>query len=136
MSIEKYKHLFPEDFLPIFTDGWGVVDPITIEVGEPKGLTLLKTMHESDLKNRGKYQLNADGYVNAPSETIVGQPFYGVDPSDQNFALKCMWNYHFRYTCDDNDEVYFIQFTKRRGETRIGVDKNLGHNSYFTGRVE
>jgi hypothetical protein len=130
----QYKHLFPEEFLPAFTDVWGLgLEPYSITVGEPTPALYLKAAREADEKNRGKYELDAEGYVNAPTETIVGQPFYGVDPSDPDYAQKVMWNYYFKYLCDSNHEI-FTQLAIRKGESTLGVDMIQGYNSYFTSR--
>ena len=130
----QYKHLFPEEFLPIFTDVWGLgLEPLSLTVGESTPPVMLKAFREANEKNRGKYELDAEGYVNAPTETIVGRPFHGIDPSDQNYAQKFMWNYSFNYLSDNNDET-FTQVTKRRNESRLGVDKISGYNSAFFSR--
>ncbi len=130
----QYKHLFPEEFLPAFTDMWGLgLDPHSIIVGEPTQVKIMKEFREANEKNRGRYELDGEGYVNAPTETIVGQPFYGVDKNDPNFTQKFMWNYDFRYL-GDGLEQSTITFSKRRRESRLGVDKKANYQTYFSGR--
>ena len=133
-NVMQYKHLFPEEHLTMFTDMWGLMDPISITVGESTQPKTLKAAREANENCRGKYELDAEGYVNAPTETIVGQPFHGVDASDQNFAQKFMWNFYYRYQYDVSEEGYFTQFTKRRNESRFGVDIISGYSMFFVSR--
>jgi hypothetical protein len=117
----QYKHLFPEEALPIFTDMFGLgLEPLSITVGEPTKPVIMKEAREADEKNRGKYELDAEGYVNAPTEAIVGQPFYGVDKSDPNFAQKFMWNYDMRYIGDDFEDVILFNLPKKEVKGRCG----------------
>ena len=139
-NIDKYKDLFPPEFLPIFTDGWGILKPISIKVREPSKMAKLKEEVEASKKNVGKYNLDAEGYVDTPCEQIVGQPFYGVTPDDQAFARKMMWNHNFLYDSetmkpDIVPKYRMTQWTKRRGEDRIGVDQINAPIFTFTNRL-
>jgi hypothetical protein len=114
-NYETYKHLFPEEYLDAFTTGWGLIEPLSITIKESVPNPFPKVFLEASEKNRGKYDLDADGYITGGAfEEIVGFPFPDISPDDQNFAAKLMWNFDYRYQFDDNVSK-FITFQKRTG---------------------
>ena len=138
-NIDKWKHMFPKDFLPIFTDGWGVIDPISITTIAPTKVKRLKAEVAASKSNIGKFTVDSEGWIPEDISHMVGLPFEGVTPEDQNFALKYYWNKNYRYTYDSQilapTGIYGTQFSKRRGESQIGIDLISGYDMKFTGRM-
>ena len=62
-NYKKYAHLFPEEFLPIFEDGFGgLMAPASITVGEPRlKCPLPKEFQDLSAENKGKYSLDSAG---------------------------------------------------------------------------
>jgi len=114
-NIDTYKHLFPEMFLEAFTTGWELIDPLSITIKDPVDNPVPQPFLEASEKNRGKYSLDAEGYiVGGEYKDIVGFPFPGITPDDKDFVTKFMWNFDYRYKYDDMEST-FINFEKRRG---------------------
>ena len=136
-NIDQYKDFFPEEVLPAFKDGWGVITPITIKFEARTPRVRLKPDLAADELNRGKYQLDSEKYPALDYKQLVGQPFYGVTPDDPDFVIKQFWNVFYRYDGKDSGETLsgLKQWTRRRGETRIGVDDVYGPSQVFAGRV-
>ena len=133
-NIDQYKHLFPAEFLGAFTTGWGLLDPFSITVKTPEPNPLHPTWIELSKKNRGKYSLNSEGYITGGHfKDIIGFPFPDTKPGDENFALKYMWNFEYRYQYDDQF-IKFYSFNKRRGE-KCNVDLVENFNMFFQGRL-
>lgn len=114
-NIDQYKHLFPEEFLEAFTTGWDLVAPLSITIIDPVDNPIPKPFLDASEKNKGRYSLDADGYITGGDYgDIAGFPFPGIKPGDENFVMKFMWNYDYRYQNDDRRHT-FINFQKRRG---------------------
>ena len=116
-NYKKYGHLFPEEFLDMFTTGYGVMQPIKIKVvaqtpvvGQPKVFLAFSA------KNKGKYQLDAQG--NIPNfHRGLGLPFPDLDRNDKDFATKLMWNFDNKYRFDDVlDTGKAGSWEKRKGQ--------------------
>jgi hypothetical protein len=121
----EYKHLFPEEYLPAFVDGFGgLIDPVSIDVVAGKPRPMLPSFVRYSEKNRGKYGVDANGMVTGGYKRGVGWPFPGITPGDKDFAAKLMWNYDGNYWYDD-EALKSANFRKRKGE-RLRVD--LIHN--------
>ena len=134
-NIDKYKHLFPDDFYRAFTDGWGVAKPLVIKVKETvKEMPVLEREREASEKNRGKYQLDSEGYIATDYRNIVGLPFPGVDPSDPDFAVKLMWNYDLKYQFDSIKGTDGLQMSRRKGE-RIALSLPITKRLSLTNRL-
>ncbi len=115
-SYKKYAHLFPEEWLPGFEDGWGgLMKPMVIKVsatvpgGQPKAYLTLSE------KNRGKYGIDKDGFISGGYD-YTGLPFPDLDKNDKDFTTKLMWNFNYKYRLDDM-KAGSIQYTKRKGES-------------------
>lgn len=114
-NYEKFKHLFPEEFLEAFTTGWDMIAPLSITIKESVPNPYPKAFLEASEKNRGKYSLDADGYISGGAyEEIAGLPFPNISPGDENFITKFMWNFDYRYQFDDQRSK-FINFQRRVG---------------------
>jgi hypothetical protein len=114
-NYKQYAHLFPPEFLPAFENGFdGLLEPIKIKTAEARPVKLPKAFVALSEKNRGKYDVNADGLITGGFDS-QGFPFPGVTPADKNFALKLMWNYNFAYTYDDS-RMYGFTYLRRKGE--------------------
>jgi hypothetical protein len=121
-NIQTYKHLFPEEIVGLFEDGWGgLMPPVSVKVAESKPVTIPKVYQEFSERNRGKYGLAEDGMISGGYD-YLGFPFPGVTPEDKDFAAKIMWNYEYRYIADDYFENV-DSYLKRKGEpvTRTSI---------------
>ena len=134
-NYKKYAHLFPEEFLDVFTTGWGVLQPVKIKVaaqspviGVPKSYLTLSA------KNKGKLQLDAQG--NIPNfHRGVALPFPDLDKSDKDFAAKLMWNYDNRYQMDDEiDNGKGGSWEKRKGQP-VRWNQAIGIQIFFVNRL-
>ncbi len=119
-NYKKYAHLFPEEFLPGFENGWDLIKPIHVRVIEPKSYPIPKVFWELSLKNRGKFSVDANGYITGGFDQL-GIPFPevalpGADRNDKDFAMKLMWNWDYKYIYDSTDQVN-LAWEKRRGES-------------------
>lgn len=124
-NYKNYKHLFPEQFLAGFENGWdGLYKPISIKVVETKPSPVPKVYRELSEKNRGKYTIDKDGLI-AGGYDYNGLPFPGVTKDDKDFVAKVMWNYEYRYLFDDYTETV-RSFFQRKGEAVTWTD------AYFT----
>ena len=134
-NIDQYKKLFPEEFIDAFTTGWGLIKPLRITVKESAPYGANQLYLELSQKNRDKYSLDKDGYITGgPYEEINGYPFPDVTPDDPDFAAKFMWNFDYRYRCDD--QTYdFYNFSKRVGDQPVSYDHLRGYRISFSGRV-
>ena len=116
-NYETYKQLFPDIFLDAFTTGWELIEPLAITIKAPVENPLPRVFLDASEKNRGKYALDAEGYITGgPYEEIVGLPFPGITPNDEDFVTKFMWNFDYRYKFDDCYSN-FINFEKRKGSS-------------------
>ncbi len=114
-NYETYKDFFPDVFMEAFTTGWELIEPLAITVEDPVDNPVPKAFLEASEKNRGKYSLDADGYiVGGEYKDIVGFPFPDISPADKDFIQKFMWNFDYKYIWDDCHSI-FINFQKRRG---------------------
>lgn len=114
-NYQDYKHLFPEMFLDAFTTGWDILEPISIKIKAPVENPIPKVFVEVSEKNRGKYSIDAEGYIaGGASEDIVGLPFPDISPDDEDFITKFMWNFDYRYQLDDAVSK-LLNFQKRVG---------------------
>lgn len=117
-NYKKYAHLFPEEYLAGFENGWdGTGDPISIKVSETKSSPWPKAFLALSEKNRGKFTLDKDGYI-AGGYDYSGLPFPGLNKNDKDFATKLMYNYRYRYYCDDREGPW-ISYVRRKGESVI-----------------
>lgn len=115
-NIMQYKEYFPEMFLEAFTTGWDLIPPFSITIAETRPNRAPEIWYELSEKNKGKYGVDAEGFITGPpEEEIVGYPFPGVKPGDQEFARKYMWNYDYRYQMDDAHPE-FTNLQRRWGE--------------------
>jgi hypothetical protein len=131
----NYKHLFPEEFLDAFETGFDLIAPLAITVKETEPNLFPQAFIDASEKNRGKYQLDAEGYIVVDSwAEISGLPFPDVDPGDKDLATKLMWNRDYMYL-SDSVVAPFYQYGKRRAEGTIGLDKITGHIVYFQNRM-
>ncbi len=112
-NYKKYAHLFPEEFLPYFENGFEIIKPISIKVSETKPTPVPKKYLTVSEKNLGKVTLDKDGLV--VGYDFHGFPFPDVKPGDKDFATKLMWNFQYRYYGDDIQEVPFT-IEIRRGQ--------------------
>ena len=116
-NYKKYGHLFPEEYLPGFENGWnGVMAPIKVKVvAQTPVIGIPKIFQTLSAKNKGKYQLDGQGNI-ANFHRGVGLPFPDLDKSDKDFIVKFMWNYDNRYRFDDSvDSSKGGSWEKRRG---------------------
>lgn len=127
-NIAKYAHLFPEQFLPAFENGFdGLIKPIHVNVVETQPRAMYKPFVEYSMKNKGKYTLDAEGYP-GPGYTRDGLPFPDLKPGDPDFATKLMWNFEVRYQYDESfATAKGASFKVRKGEklqwtTSHGID--------------
>ena len=133
-NIEQYKAMFPDFFLEAFTTGWELIPPISVTVTAAIPNPTPKSYQDLSERNHGKYSLGADGHiVGGDDGRIVGFPFPDLKRDDPDFALKFMWNYDYRYTCDDQ-RYEFVNFSKRKGET-ASYERLAGYKVYFIGRL-
>ncbi len=115
-NIKKYAHLFPEEFLSIFEDGFGgLMEPASITVGEPiTECTIPKEFLALSAENKGKYSLDSDGNL-IGGWNRTGFPFPDLQRDDQDFVTKLMWNFAERFDADDS-VFYGVGYMKRKGE--------------------
>ncbi len=133
-NIETYKHLFPEEFLEAFRTGFGLIAPISITVAETKPNAMPATFLAESAKNKGKYGIDAEGYISGgPEKDIVGFPFPDVAVDDPKIGVKIMWNYDYRYVMDDSS-YWFVQFEKR-ANSPVSVVTATGIKASFQGRM-
>ena len=99
-NYKKYAHLFPDEFLRGFEDGWGVMKPISIKVSDTKPAPIPKDYKAFSEKNKGKYQVDAQGMITG-NYSSEGLPFPDVAKGDKDLATKVMYNFQFRYMWDD-----------------------------------
>ncbi|MBI5606038.1 MAG: DUF1329 domain-containing protein [Deltaproteobacteria bacterium] len=115
-NYKKYPHLFPEEFLPAFEDGWGLIPPVHANVIASKPISIPKEWLAFSAKNKGKYGLDAQGNLTG-GYNREGLPFPDLQRNDKDFATKLMWNFDSRYMFDENiDHARGASFEKRRGE--------------------
>ncbi|MBI5601944.1 MAG: DUF1329 domain-containing protein [Deltaproteobacteria bacterium] len=115
-NYKKYAHLFPQEFLPAFEDGWGLMTPIHVKVIESKPIPIPKEWLALSAKNKNKYGLDAQGSLTG-GYNREGLPFPDLQRSDKDFATKLMWNFDCRYQFDENlDHARGASFEKRKGE--------------------
>ncbi len=133
-NYRKYAHLFPEEFLPVFEDGFGgLMDPATITVGESNVYHQPKAFLTLSKENKGRYSLDADGNL-IGGWNRNGLPFPDLQRSDQDFLIKFMWNYAGRYNSDC--ALYnTISYMQRRGE-RARNNRVMITWLYFINRIE
>jgi hypothetical protein len=114
-NYKKYAHLFPEEFLPIFENGFGLLTPIHMNVVATKPASVPKEFLDLSAKNKGKYGIDAQGNVTGGYQR-EGLPFPDLQRNDKDFATKLMWNFDCRYYADEMDQNLSQSFEKRKGE--------------------
>jgi len=110
-NIEQYKDYFPLIMQGFIKDGWGIVTPAVIHIGNFTKVDMPATYNEATKKNITTVTLNADGTING---LVAGMPF--PDPAEPNKALKIMWNHYYRWRSDGysyNDGYYYT--SQRKG---------------------
>ena len=114
-NYKKYAHLFPEEFLPAFETGWGILQPIKVSVvAQSKIMTVPKAYIELSAKNKGKYAVDGQGRITG-GWAYDGMPFPDLQKNDKDFINKFMWNYLARYWWDDDLDIG-NSYEKRKGE--------------------
>jgi hypothetical protein len=130
-NYKKYTHLFPEEFLAGFENGFeGLIKPMSIKVSETKSWPFPKVYQVFSEKNRGKFTLDKDGFI-VGGYDYLGFPFPGVTKDDKDFPTKLMCNYQYKYWYDDRLGP-FGGWNQRKGEpiTRYtGIDYNISCNN-------
>ena len=115
-NYKKYSHLFPEEFLPAFEDGWGLIPPVHMKVVPSKPIAIPKEYLALSAKNKNKYGLDAQGNLTG-GYNREGLPFPDLQRNDKDFVTKFMWNFDCRYVFDENiDHARGNSFEKRKGE--------------------
>lgn len=115
-NYKKYSHLFPEEFLPAFEDGWGLIPPVHMKVVPSKPIAIPKEYLALSAKNKNKYGLDAQGNLTG-GYNREGLPFPDLQRNDKDFVTKFMWNFDCRYVFDENiDHAKGNSFEKRKGE--------------------
>ena len=134
-NIESYKNLFPGFWLDAFYTGYdGFFTPLSITIKATESNPMPKEFMAASEKNRGKYSLDAEGYITGGDyKDIVGYPFPDLDKSDPQFPIKLMWNYDYKYTMDDM-KGRFINYEKRKGSS-ISISKVENWLISFQGRL-
>lgn len=133
-NYKKYAHLFPEEFLQAFEDGWGLIPPIHVNVVGSKPIPVPKEWIALSEKNKGKYGLDAKGNLTG-GYNREGLPFPDLQKNDKDFATKLMWNFDCRYILDEElDHARGASFEKRRGEDLRWNNAYL-ITLYFKGRL-
>lgn len=135
-NIEKYKEFFPPEFISAFTDGFGgLIKPLHISVSATQPRHMLKAFFEYSEKNKGKYQLDKEGYP-GPGYMRDGFPFPDLKRDDPQFVTKFMWNFDVRYEYDDSySEVDGPGFVQRRGE-KVQWQTQHGYDLRFQNRMD
>jgi len=132
-NYKKYAHLFPEEILPGFENGFGGFwKPFVIKVVENKPASQPKAFLALSEKNRGKYTLDKDGFI-AGGYDYEGLPFPGVTSDDKDFATKFMYNYNYRYIWEDSVGPA-RDAEKRKGEPVTSIEFDQESIS-FIGRL-
>ena len=134
-NYKKYAHLFPEEFLPAFTDGFnGLLSPIEATVMASQHVGQMKSFLDYSAKNKGKYSIDAQGHI-TPFFNKEGLPFPDLKTNDKDFMQKLMWNFDSKYQHDDlHDTSKGGSYEKRRGEAlRWNTQEMFGIN--FTNRM-
>ncbi|MBI5606462.1 MAG: DUF1329 domain-containing protein [Deltaproteobacteria bacterium] len=114
-NYKKYIHLFPEEFLPAFEDGWGLISPIQMKVVESKPISVPREYLALSAKNKNKYSLDTHGNLTG-GYNREGFPFPDLQRNDKDFVTKFMWNYDSRYVFDEDTDHGGNSFEKRKGE--------------------
>ena len=115
-NYKKYAHLFPEEFAPMFENGFGITPPIKMRVAKSEPSPIPKAFLEYSAKNKGKFGLDAQGYVTGGWKRD-GLPFPDPQKNDKDFAMKLMWNFNARYRWDDEHDMSAGgSFQQRKGE--------------------
>lgn len=123
-NYKKYAHLFSEEFLPAFENGFGgLMKPWSIKVSETKSWPMPKAYQVISEKNRGKYSIDNQGLIGG-GYNYEGIPFPGLTKDDKDFANKLMWNYRYRYYADERLSNWGI-WNRRLGEP---ITRMRGHN--------
>ena len=115
-NYKTYQHLFPEEFLPGFENGFDGMygKPFVITVKESKPCLWPKKFLDLSDKNRGKFNLDNNDMITGGYD-YNGLPFPGVTPDDPKFGTKLMWNHGYALDGDDEDRV-FLAYARRKGE--------------------
>jgi hypothetical protein len=112
-NVDQYTEVMPPWLVRMIKDGWGFVDPITIDVKESVPNGPPETYQAATKGNVGKVTLAADGTLQGWTS---GLPF--PDPKEPEKGLKCMWNQYHRwlgddYTYDPNEGL--VSCSQRKG---------------------
>lgn len=138
MTIDKsnymrYRHFFPEAFLPAFEDGFDdIIAPIHMNIVQKKTGGIAAAYNKLSRKNKGKYGLDEEGDITGGWK-YEGYPFPDVQPGDTNFATKLMWNYAARYNGDDRIMTSITCDKRRDGDPIWGEQKVI--YLIFKGRI-
>jgi hypothetical protein len=133
-NYKQYAHVFPEEILPGFENGFGGFwKPFVIKVVESKPASQPKAFLALSEKNRGKYTIDKDGFI-AGGYDYIGLPFPGVTPDDKDFGAKFMYNHNYRYYWGDDAVGASRDAEKRKGEsvTNLEFDEEMVS---FVGRL-
>lgn len=114
-NYKTYAHLFPEEFLPAFTDGFGLMPPVHMNVVASQPIRIPKVWLDYSAKNKGKYAIDANGNLTG-GYNREGLPFPDLKTGDKDFATKFMWNYDCRWAYDETIDHAGGTFEKRKGE--------------------
>ena len=132
-NYKKYAHLFPEQFLPGFENGFdGTFKPFSVKVVQSKPAPIPKKFVVLSEKNRGKFTFDKDGKI-VGGYDYNGFPFPGVTPEDKDFSTKIMWNYGYQYFGDSSDQLTTL-LLKRKGE-QVSYFKSRALDIRFTNRL-
>ena len=132
-NYKKYAHLFPPEYLDAFENGWGLISPISIKVSEKKYRPLPRAYLALSEKNKGKFQIDANGAIVGTYERGGGFPFPDLKDGDSKFVEKLMWNFDARYFCDDSQQVA-MTFQVRKGEKTRMSGGAFSEMLYLNGR--
>ncbi len=113
-NYKKYAHLFPQEFLGAFENGFGFMPPISIKVSETKSMPLPKAFLALSEKNKGKYSLDAGGDI-VGGWKREGMPFPDLQRDDKDFVTKLMWNFSVSYHGDEQ-RFKATAYVQRKGE--------------------
>lgn len=133
-NYQDYKHLLPEELLPIFTTGWDLVEPLAITIKAAVPNPIPSAYMEASKKNKGKYSIDADNYLaGGATEELVGFPFPDLSRDDKDFTAKLMWNFDYKYQPDDA-RGKLLNFQKRVG-AKVNVSKVDQYKVVFQNRM-
>lgn len=134
-NLEKYKNLFPPEFLPAFEDGFGgLIAPIHVNVKATEKRQMYQPYLDYSAKNKGKFSLDKEGFP-GPGWARQGLPFPDLKEDDPDFATKLMWNYELRYQFDESFETGKGVSFKQRHDEKLQWITSRGHKLFFKNRM-